>query len=109
MADREKKRSRAQAIEIARILRKRHVPPEAEAMAKAQMAKLNAARRELPKPEALLKPDVLLAGDAEPDNLMEIIRKREGISLAQGDFTDQERDKARAVLDKLMMRYAPKH
>lgn len=105
VSDKTKKRSREQALAIARILRKRHIPPEAEAMAKAKMEEINAARREAPK----VKPVPLAAGKEEPDNLMEAIRQREGISLVEGDFTDQERDKARAVLDNLMMRYAPKH
>ncbi len=72
-------------------------------MAKAQMEKLNAAKKELPKPE------MLIAGDAEPDNLMEAIRQRENISLNQGEFTDQERDKARNVLNDLLKRYSTKH
>ncbi len=73
------------------------------------MAKLTANKQELPKPAALL------AGDSEPDTLMEAIRLRENIKLVNtadqrdGDFTDAERNRARAVLDDLMMRYARKH
>lgn len=109
MNDRTPKRSREQAREIARILRRRHVPPEAEAAAKREMAKLTANKQVLPKPAALL------AGDSEPDTLMEAIRLRENIKLVNttdqrdGDFTDAERNRARAVLDDLMMRYARKH
>lgn len=109
MKDRTPKRSREQAREIARILRRRHVPPEAEAAAKREMAKLNANKQTLPKAAALL------AGDAEPDTLMEAIRLRENIKLvnsgdqSDGDFTDAERNRARTILDELMMRYARKH
>lgn len=109
MKDRSPKRSREQAREIARILRRRHVPPEAEAAAKREMAKLNAKNQTVPKPA------ILLAGEAEPDTLMEAIRRRENIQLGNGsdqadaDFSDAERTRARAVLDELMMRYARKH
>jgi hypothetical protein len=108
MTDRTPKRSREQAREIARILRRRHVPPEAEAAAKREMAKLSANKQTLPKAAALL------AGDSEPDTLMEAIRLRENIKLVNsGDqsevFTDAERNQARTILDELMMRYARKH
>jgi hypothetical protein len=93
-------RPRHEVLEIVRALRKRYITPEAEAAARAALARTPLPLPGMPRPAA---PPVAAAAPAEP-SLIDLIRRREGIAVggeATGEFTDAERDRARQILARL--------
>ncbi len=96
-----------EARAIARSLRARYITPEAEAAAKAAIARLNVP---LPGADAFNKSSTPADGGPGERTLIGFIRQREGIrvegSEETGDFTATERDQARAILLKLQQRFS---
>lgn len=96
-----------EARAIARSLRARYITPEAEKAAKAAMARLKVP---LPGLDAFAKSSTPYDSEPGERTLIGFIRQREGIRLEgseeTGDFTDTERDQARAILLKLQQRFS---
>jgi hypothetical protein len=82
-----------EARAIARNLRRRYITAEAEATAKAAMTRLEAGRA---------------AKGAKPAQPLDALRQREQISVpaeSGAPFSDEEKARAKAILDRLHMAY----
>ncbi len=82
-------------------MRRRYITPEAEAAARAALARTPVPLPGMPLPVA---PQPAAPQPAAAPSLVDLIRRREGISIGDaptGDFTDAERDRARQILARL--------
>ncbi len=114
------KRSYQQALAIARRLRELFISPEAEQAARSAMAgllrKAAANQPEAQDPAPASRPAAAdgrpFYGRAADGSTLEAVRQREGIVLPKGKpedenrpFTEDERRKAKAILELFKSRY----
>lgn len=114
----QKRRPIEQARAIAKALRQRYIPQEAELAAQVAFARLEPTPSNPADtgsaPHRANDPTKIqsrLTGseDYEP-TMIAAIREREGIALAEErPFTEAERSEARALLAQIQARYAVKH
>lgn len=85
-----------EARAIARTLRRRYISAEAEAAAKEAMTRLEASKKRG-------------APAAQQAGSLDALRRREEIELQDGEsgapFSDEEKARAKAILDRLHMTY----